>query len=187
VAPVERPPWNDAVLIKRVLDVGAQSVLIPYDQNAEEAARAVAATRYPPAGLRGVAAATRASRFGRITDYLKKANDEICVLVQVETRTALSELEAIAAVAGVDGVFIGPSDLSASFGLIGQPGHADVQSAIRDAVTRIVGAGKAAGILTGNEAEARRYIEWGCTFVAVGSDIGLLASGASALAAKFKP
>jgi 4-hydroxy-2-oxoheptanedioate aldolase len=186
VAPVVRPAWNDAVLIKRVLDVGAPSVLIPYVQNADEAVRAVAATRYPPAGIRGVAAATRASRFGRVTDYLNKANDEICVLVQVETRAALSELEAIAAVDGVDGIFIGPSDLSASFGLIGQPAHPEVQDAIRDAVTRIARAGKAAGILTGNEAEARRYIEWGCKFVAVGSDVGLLASGASALAAKFK-
>ena len=108
------------------------------------------------------------------------------MLVQVETRAALAELDKIAAVPGVDGVFIGPSDLSASFGLIGQPAHPDVQAAIKDATARIVKAGKAAGILTGNEAEARRYIEWGCKFVAVGSDIGVLAGGASALAAKFK-
>jgi 2,4-dihydroxyhept-2-ene-1,7-dioic acid aldolase len=185
-APIVRPAWNDAVLVKRVLDVGAQTVLIPYVQNAEEAVRAVASTRYPPAGIRGVAAASRASRYGRIKGYLQNANEDICVLVQVETRAALAKLEAIAAVDGVDGVFIGPSDLSASFGLIGQPAHADVQDAIKDAVTRIRRAGKAAGILTGNEAEARRYIEWGCTFVAVGSDVGVLAGGAAALAAKFK-
>src|SRR5262249_25628095 len=145
-APIIRPAWNDAVLIKRVLDVGAQSVLIPYVQNAEEAVRAVAATRYPPAGIRGVAASSRASRYGRITDYLKKANEEICVLVQVETRVALGELDKIAAVPGVDGVFIGPSDLSASLGYIGQPGHPEVQAAIKDATTRIVKAGKAPGI-----------------------------------------
>jgi len=185
-SPIIRPAWNDAVLIKRVLDVGAQSVLIPYVQNAEEATKAVAATRYPPVGIRGVAAASRASRYGRVTDYLKKANEEICVLVQVETRVALGEIDRIAAVDGVDGVFIGPSDLSASLGFIGQPGHPEVQAAIKDATTRIVKAGKAAGILTGNEIEARRYIEWGCKFVAVGADIGLLANGASALAAKFK-
>jgi 4-hydroxy-2-oxoheptanedioate aldolase len=186
ISPVVRPAWNDAVLIKRVLDVGAQSVLIPYIQNAEEAARAVASTRYPPAGIRGVAASSRASRYGRIAEYLKKANDEICVLVQVETLAALTELEAIASVDGVDGVFIGPSDLSASFGLIGQPAHPDVQAEIESAVHRIARTGRAAGILTGNEAEARRYIEWGCKFVAVGSDVGLLAGGASVLASKFK-
>jgi 2,4-dihydroxyhept-2-ene-1,7-dioic acid aldolase len=186
-SPIIRPAWNDAVLIKRVLDVGVQTVLIPYVQNAEEATRAVAATRYPPAGIRGVAAASRASRYGRVNGYLQKANDEICVLVQVETRAALGEIDKIAAVKGVDGVFIGPSDLSASLGFIGQPGHPEVQAAIKDATARILKAGKAPGILTGNEAEARRYIEWGCKFVAVGADIGLLANGASALAAKFKP
>jgi 4-hydroxy-2-oxoheptanedioate aldolase len=122
-----------------------------------------------------------------VNGYLQKANDEICVLVQVETRAALAELDKIADVKGVDGVFIGPSDLSASLGFIGQPGHPEVQAAIKDATARILKAGKAPGILTGNEAEARRYIEWGCKFVAVGADIGLLANGASALAAKFKP
>lgn len=184
--PIVRPAWNDSVLIKRLLDVGAQTLLLPYVQNAEEARRAVASTRYPPAGMRGVTASGRASRYGRVRDYLANAASEICVLVQVETREALGELEAIAAVPGVDGVFIGPSDLSASLGYIGQPGHAEVQAAIEDGIRRIARAGKAAGILTGNEAEARRYIEWGCTFVAVGSDIGLLTSSTSALAAKFK-
>src|SRR5215470_7383166 len=111
--PVIRPAWNDPVLIKRVLDIGAQSVLLPYVQNAEEARRAVAAVRYPPAGIRGVAASSRASRYGRVKDYLKNANGEICLLVQVETRAALDQLEEIAAIEGVDGVFIGPSDLSA--------------------------------------------------------------------------
>jgi len=184
--PIVRPAWNDIVLIKRILDLGTQSVLVPYVQNAEEARRAVAAVRYPPAGVRGVAAASRASRYGRVTDYLKKANSEICLLVQVETRPALEQLEAIAAVEGVDGVFIGPSDLSASFGHVGNPQHAEVQKALEDAARRLKAVGKPAGILTPNEEEARRYIGWGYTFVAVGADIGLLARGADALARKFK-
>lgn len=184
--PIIRPAWNDAVLVKRVLDIGSQSVLVPYVQNPEEARRAVAAVRYPPAGIRGVAAGARASRYGRITDYLKKANDEICLLVQVETRDALKQLEAIAKVEGVDGVFIGPSDLSASFGHIGHPQHPEVQKAIEEAAHIIRSAGKAAGILTGIEAEAHRYIGWGYTFVAVGSDTGLLGRGADALAKAFK-
>jgi 4-hydroxy-2-oxoheptanedioate aldolase len=184
--PIVRPAWNDAVLVKRVLDIGAQAVLLPYVQNAEEARRAVAATRYPPQGIRGVAAAARASRYGRVTDYLKQANDEICVLVQVETRTALDQLEAIAKVEGVDGVFIGPSDLAASLGHIGNPQHPEVQKAIEDAGKRLKAIGKPPGILTGNEEEARRYIGWGYLFVAVGADVGLLARSADALAKKFK-
>jgi 2-keto-3-deoxy-L-rhamnonate aldolase RhmA len=183
---IVRPAWNDAVLIKRVLDIGAQSVLVPYVQNVEEARRAVAAVRYPTAGIRGVAAAARASRYGRIPDYLKKADAEICLLVQVETRTALDQLEAIAGVEGVDGVFIGPSDLSASFGHIGNPQHPEMQKLLQDSVERLKKVGKAAGILTTNEEEARRYIGWGYVFVAVGSDVGLLARGADALAKRFK-
>ena len=185
-SPIVRPAWNDAVLIKRVLDIGAQSILVPYVQNAEEAGRAVAAVRYPPAGMRGVAAAARASRYGRVKDYLKTAEREICLLVQVETRTALDALEAIAAVDGVDGVFIGPSDLSASFGHIGNPQHPEVQAALEQAARRLKAIGKAAGILTLSEDEARRYIGWGYVFVAVGSDTGLLGRGADALARKFK-
>lgn len=184
--PIVRPAWNDAVLAKRCLDIGAQSLLFPYVQNADEARSAVTSTRYPPHGIRGVASASRASRYGRVPGYLSKANEEICVLVQVETREALKELEAIAKVDGVDGVFIGPSDLAASLGHIGNPAHPDVQAAIKDAVTRLKAAGKPAGILTGNEDEARRYIEWGYLFVAVGSDIGLLAKNADTLAKKFK-
>src|SRR5215831_16881794 len=185
-AAIVRPAWNDAVLIKRVLDLGAQSILVPYVQNAEEARRAVASVRYPPAGIRGVAAATRASRYGRVTDYLKRADAEICLLVQVETRSALAGIEAIAKVEGVDGVFIGPSDLSASFGHIGNPQHHEVQAALEQGVKRLNAVGKPAGILTLNQDEARRYIDWGYTFVAVGSDIGLLGRGADALARVFK-
>ncbi len=184
--PVVRPAWNDAVLAKRCLDIGAQTLLFPYVQNAEEARRAVASTRYPPQGIRGVAVATRAGRFGRTPGYLTKANSEICVLVQVETRAALGELEAIAKVEGVDGVFIGPSDLAASFGHLGNPQHAEVQAAMEDAVKRLKALGKPAGILTSSEEEARRYIGWGYLFVAVGADVGLLARNADALAKKFK-
>jgi 4-hydroxy-2-oxoheptanedioate aldolase len=184
--PIIRAAWNDTVLIKRILDIGVQSLLIPFVENAEEARRAVAATRYPPAGIRGTAGSSRASRYGRVTDYLKRANEEICVLVQVETRRALEQLEAIAAVEGIDGVFIGPSDLAASMGHVGNMQHAEPQKAYEDAARRLRQAGKPAGILTPNEEEARRYISWGYTFVAVGADVGLLARGADALAKKFK-
>lgn len=185
-SPIVRPAWNDAVMMKRFLDIGAQSILVPYVQNADEAQRAVAAVRYPPAGIRGVAASTRANHYGRVNNYLKLADSEICLLVQVETRSALGQLEAIAKVDGVDGVFIGPSDLAASLGHIGNPAHPEVQAALEDAVKRLKAVGKPAGILTLNEEEARRYIGWGYVFVAVGSDIGLLGRGADALAKKFK-
>jgi 4-hydroxy-2-oxoheptanedioate aldolase len=184
--PIVRPPWNDIVMVKRVLDIGAPSLLIPYVQNAEEARRAVAATRYPPEGVRGVTASGRAARYGRVKDYLKTAHSELCLLVQVETRAALDQLEAIASIDGIDGVFIGPSDLAASLGHVGNPQHPEVQAALEDAVRRLTAIGKPAGILTANEDEARRYIGWGYLFVAVGSDLGLLARGADTLAKKFR-
>jgi len=184
--PIIRPAWNDAVLAKRCLDIGAQTLLFPYVQNVAEAKAAVASTRYPPQGIRGVSVAARASRYGRVPGYLGKANDEICVLVQVETRQSLDQIEAIAKVEGVDGVFIGPSDLAASLGHLGNPQHADVQAAMKNAVERLTAVGMPAGILTGNEDEARRYIDWGYLFVAVGSDVGLLAKAADTLAKKFK-
>jgi 4-hydroxy-2-oxoheptanedioate aldolase len=184
--PIVRPPWNDVVMIKRMLDIGSPSLLIPYVQNAEEARRAVAATRYPPEGVRGVTASGRAARYGRVKDYLKAAHTELCLLLQVETRTALDQLEAIASVEGVDGVFIGLSDLAASLGHVGNPQHPEVQAALEDAVRRLTAIGRPAGILTANEDEARRYIGWGYLFVAVGSDLGLLARAADTLAKKFK-
>lgn len=184
-SPIIRPAWNDAVLAKRCLDIGAQTLLFPYVQNVEEARRAVASTRYPPQGIRGVSVAARASRYGRVPGYLGKANSEVCVLVQVETREAMKDIEAIAGVDGVDGVFIGPSDLAASLGHLGNPAHPEVQEAIHDAVKRLKAVGKPAGILTGNEDEIRRYIEWGYLFVAVGADVGLLAKAADTLAKKF--
>jgi 2-keto-3-deoxy-L-rhamnonate aldolase RhmA len=184
--PIVRPAWNDAVLAKRCLDIGAQTLLFPYVQSVEEARRAVASTRYPPEGVRGVSVAARASRYGRVPGYLTKANGEICVLVQVETRNALDRLEDIAKVEGVDGVFIGPSDLAASLGHLGNPQAPEVQSAMHDAVKRLRALGKPAGILSGNEDEIRHYIGWGYLFVAVGADVGLLAKTADALAKKFK-
>jgi 4-hydroxy-2-oxoheptanedioate aldolase len=184
--PVVRCAWNDAVLIKRILDVGARSLLVPFVQNGEEARRAVAATRYPPRGIRGVAVAPRANRYGRVADYHRTAHESTCVLVQVETRTALGEIEAIASVEGVDGIFIGPSDLAADFGHLANPRHPEVQTAIGDGCARIRAAGKAAGILTSDPDEAARYLESGFTFVAVGSDVGILARGAEKLAAQSK-
>src|SRR5262245_53737828 len=130
---VVRPPWNDSVTIKRVLDAGAQAIIVPFVQNAAEARAAVAASRYPPRGIRGVAASTRAGRYGRVAGYLNKADDEMCVLVQIETLTGLDNIEAIAAVDGVDGIFIGPSDLSAALGHLGNPAHPDVDKAIFEA------------------------------------------------------
>jgi len=184
--PVVRVPWNDMVTIKRYLDIGAQSLLIPYVQNSDEAKAAVAHTRYPPGGVRGVAGATRATRFGRVKDYAKRAHEEICVLVQVETQTALDNLERIAAVDGVDGVFIGPADLHASLGYAGETNNPKVMPVIDDAIRRIRKAGKAPGILTGVEGDARRWIDCGGLFVAVGADTGVLARGTEALAAKFR-
>jgi len=184
--PVVRVPWNDMVTIKRVLDIGAQSLLIPYVSTAEEARSAVSFTRYPPAGARGVAGTTRATRFGRIKDYAKRAHEEICVLVQVETQAALDNIEAICAVDGVDGVFIGPADLHASLGYTGEIANPKVKPLINEAIRRIRKQGKAPGILTPNEADARHWLGCGALFVAVGADVGILARGAEALAAKFK-
>src|SRR5512144_649794 len=175
VMPVVRPAWNDTVLIKRHLDIGAQTLLIPYVQNAEEAAKAVAAVRYPTRGVRGVAGVTRAARFGRVKDYAKRAEEELCMLVQVETREALDNLEAIARTDGIDGVFIGPADLAAALGHLGDQQHAEVQSAIKDAIARIRACGKPAGILATDDASTRRYMEWGTVFTAVGLDIQVLA------------
>lgn len=185
--PVVRVPWNDMVTVKRVLDVGAQSLLVPYVQNAAEAKAAVANTRYPPAGVRGVAGTTRATRFGRIKDYAKRAHEELCVLVQVETRPALDQLEAICAVEGVDGVFIGPADLHASMGYPGETANPAVLPLIEEAMRRIRKAGKAAGYLSPVEADAKRMLAAGAQFVAVGADVGLLARGAENLLSKFRP
>lgn len=184
--PVVRPAWNDMVLIKRFLDAGVQSLLIPTIQSKEEAEAAVSYTRYPPSGVRGYASGSRSSRFGRIDDYHNRCEAELCILVQIETKQGLDNLDEIVAVDGVDGVFIGPGDLSAGLGYLGQTSHPDVRKIIEDAIKRIRDAGKAPGVLTAIEEEARAYIDAGCLFTAVGSDSGLLARGSEKIARAFK-
>lgn len=185
--PVVRPPTGDTVLIKRYLDIGVQNLLIPMVETAEQAAQLVAATRYLPRGSRGVGhVLARASRWGQAEDYLSRADDEICLMLQVESPQALANLEAIAAVEGVDGVFIGPADLSASMGHLGNASHPDVTAAINDAITTIRAAGKAAGIVTVDEQAARGYLAAGCTFVGVGIDALLYANALRGLAERFR-
>jgi 4-hydroxy-2-oxoheptanedioate aldolase len=187
VHPIVRPVIGDVPLIKQLLDIGAQTLLVPMVESAEQARQLVAAMRYPPAGIRGVGAAlARASQWNRVTNYLHEADDQMCLLVQVETRLGLENLDAIASVEGVDGVFIGPSDLSAALGHLGKPGHADVQQAIEDAIRRIRLAGRAAGILSTDETLTRRYLSLGCTFAAVGLDGNLLMRATQDLARKFQ-
>lgn len=179
--PIVRPPWNDMVTFKRLLDIGVQTLLVPYVQTAEEARNAVSYTRYPPHGVRGFAGAPRASHYGRVPGYAHHNHEELCVLVQVETLQGLENLEAIANVDGIDGVFIGPGDLSAAMGHLANPKHPEVLRTIDEAIARIRACGKAAGILTGDETLARHYIEQGGLFVAVGADQNLLRDSATAL------
>ena len=186
VSLVVRPASNDPVVIKRLLDIGAQSLLVPYVQTVEEAEAAVAAVRYPPRGIRGVAGMTRASRFGRVEGYAKHAEEELCLLVQVETRVALDSLEAIAAVDGVDGIFIGPGDLSASLGHPGELFNPEVVAAVEQAITRVCAAGKPAGVLTFDTGFARRCMELGTRFTAVGADLSILLRGAEHMVSEFK-
>lgn len=183
---VVRPAWNDAVLIKRYLDIGAQTLLLPFVQNAQEAEAAVRAMRYAPAGVRGMGGSTRASNFGRTSDYLARAADELCLLVQVETGAALEQIEAIAAVDGVDGIFIGPADLSASLGLPGQTRHPVVAAAIDNAIRRIRDCGKAPGILMVDEVRARGCLALGAQFVAVALDTLVLRDGLDATARRYR-
>jgi 4-hydroxy-2-oxoheptanedioate aldolase len=175
---IVRPPWNDMVMVKRVLDSGAQSLLLPFVQNADEARRAVAYTRYPPAGLRGVAAAHRGSRYGTIPNYVQRAHGEICVIVQIETPTAFAQLEAIAAVPGVDSIFIGPADLSASMGYPGDMGNPAVQDKLRAGAQSCKRLGKPCGIVGANPDMVGKFLEYGFSWVAVGSDLAMLVSRA---------
>lgn len=185
--PIVRPAWADDVALKQILDLGVQTILAPMVESAKQAEQIVRATRYPPEGIRGVGSAlARASQFNRTADYLTTANQEICVLVQIESKTAVAELDAILAVEGVDGVFIGPADLSASLGYIGQPNHPEVVKVIESCIAKIVAAGKAPGILMADPVQANRYLEAGALFVAVGSDTGLLMNSTRALVQKFK-
>ena len=184
-APIVRPAWNDQVLIKRLLDIGFYNFLIPYVETVEQAKSAVAYTRYPPEGVRGVSVSHRSNGFGTITDYFTKINQNICVVVQIETQQAVDNVEAITAVDGIDGIFVGPSDLSASLGHFGNPKHPEVQAAIKHVFDVANAQGKACGILAPIEADAHHYIDMGATFVAVGSDLSLLRNSTQALADKF--
>lgn len=184
--PVFRVPWNEPVIIKRALDAGARSLLIPFVQNAEEARKAVAAARYPPLGIRGVAVVPRGNDYGRVRDYHRNAHLDTCILVQLETRAALKEIDAIAAVEGVDGMFIGPSDLAADMGHLADNRHSDVQAAVEDAAQRIRAAGKSAGTLSGNLDDVEPFFAMGFNFTAAGSDVGILARGAENIAARFQ-
>lgn len=181
-----RPGWNDAVEIKRLLDAGAQTLLVPYVQSADEAAAAVAAVRYPPHGRRGVAGITRATRFGMVEGYTQRADAEICLLLQVETAEALERIEEMAAVPGVDGLFIGPSDLAASMGHPGAPDHPEVRRAVLDAIGRIRAAGRPAGILSLNPAFLREAVAAGSLFTAVDVDAAILYRHARELARAWK-
>ncbi|MDK1377294.1 MULTISPECIES: HpcH/HpaI aldolase/citrate lyase family protein [unclassified Sinorhizobium] len=177
-SPVVRLQWNDTVTVKQLLDFGAQTLMFPYIQDADEARRAVAATRYPPDGVRGFAGMSRATRYGAVADYHRNAANEICVILQLETKKAVANLEEIAAVPGVDCIFIGPGDLSADMGFIGQPGHPEVQNVLADAAGRCAKLGMPSGILAGGSAQARDYLGYGFSWVASGSDLGLMMSNA---------
>ena len=184
-APVVRPSWNDTVEIKRLLDAGFYNFLVPFVQSAEEARRAVAATRYTPQGVRGVSVAQRNNHYNTVKDYLKHINDNITVMVQIENRIGVDTIGEICAVDGIDGVFIGPSDLAAAYGHLGDAAHPEVQAAMQIVFAAAKAAGKPVGILAPVEADARRYLEQGATFVAVGSDLGVFRGATQALRDKY--
>jgi 2-keto-3-deoxy-L-rhamnonate aldolase RhmA len=186
MVPVVRVPWNETVMVKRVLDAGAQTLLFPFVQNAEEAKRAVAATRYPPEGVRGMAGMSRGSRFGTIPDYYNTANKQIGVIVQLETPSAVDQLDAIAAVDGVDAIFLGPADLSGSMGHVGNLTHPAVMDLMSKAAQRCKALGKPVGTVGGTPEVVAQYRAAGFTFVAVASDLGLLMRGAQAAVAALR-
>ena len=186
VTPIVRPSSLNPAEIKKLLDCGAQTLLIPYVRDAEEAKLAAAAVAYPPHGFRGVAGLTRATGYGAIPGYAAKARDEICLLVQIETKSALDDLEAICAVDGVDGVFIGPADLAASLGYAHDPAHADVKAAVSDAIKRIRACGKPAGFLSLSQEWNREVEAAGSVFTAVDVDVAILRNGAAARAKEWK-
>ena len=183
---VVRPPWNDMVMVKRCMDAGAQTLLFPFVQNPEEARRAVASTRYPPQGLRGVAGTHRGSRYGTVSNYLQRANDEVCVIVQIETMPAFNQLEAIASVPGVDSIFIGPADLSASMGFLGDIGHAAVQEKLKAGAQLCKRLGKPCGIVGANPDMCGKFLEYGFSWVAVGSDLAYVVTRGTEYLAKMR-
>ncbi|MDV7105361.1 2-dehydro-3-deoxyglucarate aldolase [Vibrio sp. TH_r3] len=183
--PIVRVHSIDPVMIKRVLDLGFYNILVPFVETKEDAIKAVSATRYPPQGIRGVSLSHRGNAYATIQDYFKSANENITVIVQIENQHGLDNLVHILSVDGIDAVFVGPSDLAASLGHIGNINHPDVQSAIKQVFEKAKQFGKPSGILTGSEEDARRYISWGATLVAVGADVGLFRSATQHLAEKF--
>jgi 2-dehydro-3-deoxyglucarate aldolase len=185
-APVVRPQWAEPVMIKRLLDIGFYNFLMPFIESGEQARGVVAATRYPPEGIRGVGTAHRSNRYGYVSDYFAKINDNITVMVQIESVKALANIDEIAAVEGIDGLFIGPSDLSAGLGHFGQPSHPEVQQAIERIVKSADAHGKPTGILSPVEKDARHYLEMGMTFVAVGGDVGIFKAASKSLSERFK-
>lgn len=185
-ASVVRLPWNDAVTVKRVMDAGAQSLMFPYIQSVAEAEAAVSATRYPPKGTRGVAAMQRAGRFGTVPDYLKRASEEVCVILQVETPEAIARLPAIAAVEGVDCMFVGPGDLSASLGYIGEVGRPEVQKALEGAAKACRDADKPCGIVAPTIEMARTFLGYGYSWSAVASDLGMVMGRAREVVAAMR-
>jgi 2-dehydro-3-deoxyglucarate aldolase len=185
-APFVRPQWQDPVVIKRLLDIGFYNFLIPFIETPDQATRAVAATRYPPQGFRGVGVAHRSNKYGFTSDYFEHINDSICVTVQIESLQGVANAESIAAIDGVDALFIGPSDLSAAYGVMLQPNLPQVQEGMQKILQAAKKHGKACGILAPVEADARRYLEMGMTFVAVGGDTGLIRNAARALAQRFQ-
>lgn len=185
-APIVRPPWNEPVVIKRLLDAGCSNFLIPFVESADQARAAVAATRYPPQGIRGVSVSQRGNRYGAVADYFKQVNHHIGLLTQIESRAGVAAAAEIAAVDGVDCLFIGPGDLAAAYGHLGNPSHAEVQQAIVAVHAAAQSAGKPTGILAPAEADARRYLAMGISFVGVGSDLGLLRMASQGLCDKYQ-
>ena len=185
-AAVVRPQWNDPVLLKRLLDLGVYNFLMPFIESAEQARAAVAATRYPPRGIRGIAVAQRSNRYGYVQEYFERIDDNISVQVQIESRAGVEAVREIAAVDGVDGLFIGPSDLSASLGHFGNPRHPEVQAAMQRVLDAAQAHGKPVGILSGVEEETQRYLQLGMTCVAVGMDVVLLRNASRQLCDRFK-
>ncbi|OHC65463.1 MAG: 2-keto-3-deoxy-L-rhamnonate aldolase [Rhodocyclales bacterium RIFCSPLOWO2_02_FULL_63_24] len=184
---VVRPVNHDAALIKQYLDIGAQTLLVPMVESVAEAAALVRALRYPPQGIRGVGTSlARAAHWGGIRNYAEQANDQVCLIVQIETRHGLANLDAILMVEGVDGAFVGPADLAASMGHLGQTGHPEVKAAIEDALVRIAASGKAAGVFVTEPKLARHYCDCGASFIAVGADTSLLRTAATKLAVSFR-
>lgn len=185
-APVVRPSCNSTVEIKRLLDAGFYNFLIPFVENTDEARRAVAATLYPPQGVRGVSVSQRSNRYGTVADYFKGVNEQICVMVQIESRAGVAAAREIAALDGVDCLFVGPSDLAAGLGQLGNANHPEVQAAIAAVFAAARACGKPSGILAPVEADARRYMEMGATFLGVGSDLGVFRAGTQALRERYR-